>query len=99
METSGIATIPILLGRPVAFTYGCPQIKAEFEAICSIYDFCNTDSLFAIPRPLAYYDPGGLALNLFYPSGHLITRHAVSGQRMIIVSGQILGIGGGGVIL
>jgi len=57
------ATVSILLGRPVAFKHvivseHAPQLKAEFKAICSVYNFCNTDSFFAISRPLAHYDPG-----------------------------------------
>jgi hypothetical protein len=56
------ATVSILSGRPVAFKHvinseRTPELKAEFDTLCSIYDFCNTDSFFAIPRPLAYYDP------------------------------------------
>ena len=56
------ATVSILLGRPVAFKHvlfsqRTPELKAEFETLCAIYDFCNTDSFFLIPRPLAYYDP------------------------------------------
>ncbi|KAI0000472.1 hypothetical protein BJV77DRAFT_974108 [Russula vinacea] len=56
------ATVSILSGRPVAFKHiicsgRTPELKAEFEAIRCIYDSCDTDSFFAIPRPLAYYDP------------------------------------------
>ena len=56
------ATVSILSGRPVAFKQvifsdQTPELKAEFEALRCLYDFCNNDSFFAIPRPLAYYDP------------------------------------------
>ena len=56
------ATVSILQGRPVAFKHvlysqRTPELQAEFEALCAIYDFCNADSFFLIPRPLAYYDP------------------------------------------
>jgi len=56
------ATVSILLGRPVAFKHvhtseRTPELEAEFEAIRAIYDLCNADSFFLIPRPLAYYDP------------------------------------------
>ena len=56
------ATVSILSGRPVAFKQvifsdRTPELKAEFEALRCLYDFCNDDSFFAIPRPLAYYDP------------------------------------------
>jgi hypothetical protein len=56
------ATASILSGRPVAFKHvifsdRTPELKAEFEALRCIYDSCDTDSFFAIPRPLAYYDP------------------------------------------
>src|ERR1700761_3471728 len=56
------ATVSVLGARPMAFKHvifplRTPELKAEFEVMCSIYDFCNTDSFFAIPRPLAYYDP------------------------------------------
>ena len=56
------ATVSILSGRPVAFKHvifsgRTPELKAEFEALSSIYGSCSTDSFFEIPRPLAYYDP------------------------------------------
>lgn len=56
------AFVSVLSGRPVAFkqvisSTRTPELKTEFEALCSIYDFCNTDSFFAITRPLAYYNP------------------------------------------
>jgi hypothetical protein len=56
------ATVSILSGRPVAFKQvifsdRTPELKAEFEALRCLYDLCSNDSFFAIPRPLAYYDP------------------------------------------
>ena len=56
------ATVSILSDRPVAFKHvifsdRTPELKAEFEALRRLYDFCDTDAFFAIPRPLAYYDP------------------------------------------
>ncbi|KAF8813473.1 hypothetical protein BYT27DRAFT_7230986, partial [Phlegmacium glaucopus] len=58
------ATVSILLGRPVAFKHvihatRTPELKTEFETLCALYShgFCNADSFFAIPRPLAYYNP------------------------------------------
>jgi len=56
------ATVSILLGRPVAFkqvliSQRTPELKAEFETLRVIYDFCDVDFFFLIPRPLAYYDP------------------------------------------
>ncbi|KIM47499.1 hypothetical protein M413DRAFT_6825 [Hebeloma cylindrosporum] len=56
------ATAFILAGRPVAFknvisSGRTPELKAEFEALRHFYDVCNDDSFFALPRPLAYYDP------------------------------------------
>jgi len=56
------ATVSILSGRPVAFKHvifsdRTPELNAEFEALCRLYDFCDTDAFLAIPRPLAYYDP------------------------------------------
>ncbi|KAF8513426.1 hypothetical protein BU17DRAFT_53305 [Hysterangium stoloniferum] len=57
-----LATVSILTGRPVAFKHvlvlqRAPELKAEFEALCSLYHSCNTNAFFSIPRPLAYYDP------------------------------------------
>jgi hypothetical protein len=56
------ASVSILTGRPVAFKHiilreSAVELKAEFEAICSLYDVCDSDSFFGIPRPLAFYDP------------------------------------------
>jgi hypothetical protein len=56
------ATVFILSGRPVAFKHVIArersvELKTEFEALRSLYDFCETDSFFGFPRPLAFYDP------------------------------------------
>ena len=50
------------LGRPVAFKHVIArersvELKTEFEALRSLYDFCETDSFFGFPRPLTFYDP------------------------------------------
>ena len=55
------AIVSILSGRPVAFKHAIsstrtPKLQTEFEALCSIYDCCNSDLFFAFPRPLACYD-------------------------------------------
>jgi hypothetical protein len=58
-----LATVSILSGRPVAFKHvmvreHSVELEAEFHVIRSLYDgLCDTDSFFAIPRPLAFYDP------------------------------------------
>src|ERR1700722_9096123 len=56
------ASVSILSGRPVAFKHVIVrersiELKTEFEVLCSLYDLCDTDSFFGIPRPLAFYDP------------------------------------------
>jgi hypothetical protein len=56
------ASVSVLTGRPVAFKHvilreSAVELKAEFEALRSLYDCCETDSFFGIPRPLAFYDP------------------------------------------
>jgi len=33
------------------------RAQNRVEVHCSLYDFCDTDSFFGIPRPLAFYDP------------------------------------------
>ena len=55
------ATVSILSGRPVAFKHVIArehslELKSEFQVIRSLYDFCDADSFFAIPRPLPFYD-------------------------------------------
>lgn len=58
------ASVCILAGRPVAFKQvlfpeRALELKAEFETICRLYDLCDSNSVFAIPRPpsLAFFDP------------------------------------------
>ena len=56
------ATVTVLSGRPVAFKHvtvrqRSDELKAEFEALCSLFVFCDIDSFFGVPRPLAFYDP------------------------------------------
>ena len=56
------ASVSILSGRPVAFKHvivreRSGELKTEFEVLRSLYDFCDSDSFFGVPRPLAFYDP------------------------------------------
>ncbi|KAI0273912.1 hypothetical protein BGY98DRAFT_997769 [Russula aff. rugulosa BPL654] len=56
------ASVSILSGRPVAFKHvivreRSVELKTEFQVLRSLYDFCENDSFFGIPRPLAFYDP------------------------------------------
>jgi hypothetical protein len=55
------ASVSILSGRPVAFKHVIArersvELKTEFEVLRSLYDLCDTESFFGIPRPLAFYD-------------------------------------------
>ncbi|KAL7278751.1 hypothetical protein ACG7TL_007756 [Trametes sanguinea] len=65
------ATIYAVPGRSIVLKVAhsqdhAAQVKAEYENLHSIYTRCNSDSLFAIPRALAFYDPQVQEL-LFYP--------------------------------
>ena len=56
------ASVSVLSGRPVAFKHVIVrersiELKSEFEALRCLYDSGENDSFFAIPRPLAFYDP------------------------------------------
>ncbi|KAM6497601.1 hypothetical protein JOM56_005549, partial [Amanita muscaria] len=54
------ASVSILSGRPVAFkhaTVRSVELKTEFQVLRSLHDFCDTDSFFGVPRPVAFYDP------------------------------------------
>ena len=56
------ASVSVLTGRPVAFKHvilpeRSQELRGEFDILRSIYDSCDTDSFFAIPRPFAFYDP------------------------------------------
>jgi hypothetical protein len=58
------ASVSILSGRPVAFKHVIApersvELKTEFKTLQSLYAVRNTNSFFAIPRPLAFYDPHG----------------------------------------
>lgn len=55
------ATAYVLRGGPLAFkVVHFPEngetLRKEFIALQEVYSLCNPDSLFWIPRPLAYYD-------------------------------------------
>ena len=92
------AIVSILSGRPVAFKHvisstRTPELKAEFEALCSIYDICNTDSFFALPRPLAYYDPQVSTSFVSADSSPLnIARTRVRRHRVIEEDFRLLGL-------
>ncbi|KAI6101439.1 hypothetical protein EDD16DRAFT_1650482 [Pisolithus croceorrhizus] len=58
------ASVSVLTGRPVAFKHVIVPAKEkkqellkEFDTLRRIYDSCNGNSFFAIPRPFAFYDP------------------------------------------
>ncbi|KAF8223692.1 hypothetical protein L208DRAFT_1445244 [Tricholoma matsutake] len=82
------ATVSILSGRPVAFkhvifTSRTPELKTEFETLRALYDFCNTDSFFAIPRPLAYYDPE-LSSSFVSPEGSPVSKGRSRARRPLV---------------
>jgi hypothetical protein len=56
------ASVSVLTGHPIAFKHvilpeRSQELRREFDTLRSIYDSYDTDSFFAIPRPLAFYDP------------------------------------------
>lgn len=56
------ASVSVLTGHPIAFKHvilpeRSQELRKEFDTLLSIYGSCDTDSFFAIPRPLAFYDP------------------------------------------
>jgi len=82
------ATVSILSGRPVAFKHvifsgRTPELKTEFETLRALYDFCNTDSFFAIPLPLAYYDPE-LSSSFVSPEGSPISKGRSRARRPLV---------------
>jgi hypothetical protein len=57
-----LASVSILSGPPVAFKHvtvreRSGELTTEFEVLRSLYNFCDTESFFGVPRPLALYDP------------------------------------------
>ncbi|KAI0329470.1 hypothetical protein GY45DRAFT_1324905 [Cubamyces sp. BRFM 1775] len=69
------ATIYALPGRAVVFKVAhlqdhLAQIKHEYETLHNIYTLCNSDSIFAIPRALAFFDPSTQELLFHPPSPH-----------------------------
>jgi hypothetical protein len=83
------ATVSILSGRPVAFkhvifTSRTPELKTEFETLRVLYDFCNTDSFFAIPRPLAYYDPELSSTSFVSPEGSPVSKGRSRARRPLV---------------
>jgi len=90
------ATVSILLGRPVAFKHvltsqRTPELEAEFEALLAIYDFCNTDSFFLIPRPLAYYDPS-ISTSFASPEATPPGRPRVRARRPLVTEGDFVAL-------
>lgn len=82
------ATVSILSGRPVAFKHPIfsdrtPELKAEFEALRCLYDFCNTDAFFAILRPLAYYDPA-VSTSFVSPDSSPISKGQSRARRPLV---------------
>ncbi|KAJ7778718.1 hypothetical protein DFH07DRAFT_865453 [Mycena maculata] len=76
------ALVPIRIGAgSFATIYATPglvqaqkhasQIEKEFEALHVLYNRCNSNSIFAIPRTLAFYNPENNQLRFFPPSPSL----------------------------
>ena len=58
-------------GRPIVFKVphapeDAPVVRREFNSLHVLYTECNTDPFFALPRPLAFYDPATNDV-LFFP--------------------------------
>jgi hypothetical protein len=56
------ASVHVLSGRPIAFKVvltpeRADELHHEYNCLQQIYELCSQDSFFAIPRPLAHYDP------------------------------------------
>lgn len=90
------ATVSILLGRPVAFKQvlipqRTPELEAEFGALCSIYEFCTTNSFFQIPRPLAYYDPS-ISTSFTSPEVTPPGRPRVRARRPLVTEGDFVAL-------
>jgi hypothetical protein len=67
------ATIYASPGRAAAFKVvhaqeHADQIEKEFNALHELYNQCNSNSIFAIPRAMAFYNPGTGKLLFFPPS-------------------------------
>ncbi|KAF8903877.1 hypothetical protein CPB84DRAFT_1773605 [Gymnopilus junonius] len=71
--SGSFATVFASPGRPLVFKVAhvvenTPQVEKEFNSLHSVYNLCNSDSIFAIPRALAFYDPQTENLLFFPPS-------------------------------
>lgn len=60
--TGSFATVFAAPAYPVVFKVvhvqeHTAQILAEYEVLDCVYGLCNSDSIFALPRALAFYDP------------------------------------------
>jgi hypothetical protein len=56
------ASVSVLTGRPVAFKHvhtpaSNHELQNEFKALRVLHNKLGNDNFFAIPRPLAFYDP------------------------------------------
>jgi hypothetical protein len=58
------------------------ELKTEFETLRALYDCCNTDS-FAIPHPLAYYDPE-LSSSFVSPEGSPVSKGRSRARRPLV---------------
>lgn len=60
--SGNFATVYSVRGIPFVFKVihfpdRTDELRAEVSALHTLYTLCNHDSMFAIPRPIAYYDP------------------------------------------
>ncbi|EIM82773.1 uncharacterized protein STEHIDRAFT_64298, partial [Stereum hirsutum FP-91666 SS1] len=66
------------------------ELRAEASALHTLYTLCNSDSMFAIPRAVAYYDPTTDEL-IQFPTSHALGSQNVEPPRMCrLYLGKIL---------
>lgn len=90
--SGSFATVYSLRGIPFVFKVThlpdrSDELRAEFHALQTLYTLCTSNSMFAIPRAIAFYDPASKELIKFSPSPAI---GRVRGPRPIVDSGLFI---------
>ena len=82
------ASIYLRLGTRIVYkivhdTAHASILIAEYETLLVIYDTCNDDSFFQLPRPYAFYNP---LTKVFFSNGKSASGHSRSSTRSVDMS-------------
>lgn len=88
--SGSFATIFVVRGqsyvfKQLQFAQRAEELKSEIEVLHTLYTSCNSDSIFAIPRAVAFHDPETGDF-LSFPSSPLVRQTSGQAERYVLLN-------------